>query len=79
MTTTNLTAAHWNACDEAQSHILMQFRLAYLPTVKSIGAPPSARFWPMTKSKTARRTRRSPRVRKRMRQWIVRIRPSPNA
>jgi len=26
-----LTAAHWNACDAvAQSHILMQFRLAYL-------------------------------------------------
>ena len=70
-----LTAAHWNACDaEAQSHILMQFRLAYLADSEVNWCPALGTVLANDEVKDGLSERGGhPVVRKRMRQWIMRI------
>ena len=70
-----LTAAHWNACDAvAQSHILMQFRLAYLADSEVNWCPALGTVLANDEVKDGLSERGGhPVVRKRMRQWIMRI------
>jgi len=71
----NLTAAHWNACNEkAQSEILMQFRLAYLADSEVNWCPNLGTVLANDEVKDGLSERGGhPVVRKTMRQWIMRI------
>ena len=71
----NLTAEHWANCDEAaRSHILMQFRLAYLADSEVNWCPALGTVLANDEVKDGLSERGGhPVVRKRMRQWIMRI------
>lgn len=71
----DLTAEHWARCDDAaRSHILMQFRLAYLADSEVNWCPALGTVLANDEVKDGLSERGGhPVVRKRMRQWIMRI------